>query len=176
VNMEALVLIIEILSPALQALAGGLVAIFGAFIVQSRNHKSDRNALLRSKIEDIYVTTLRMEKAVNDEVLAMALIHKNGSLNHPRIHKKLDELEALTELSQTLDGLVMLYLPNLKNHLEDIHQAEGQFYYIRLQFYEEMDDIKQSDFDNYIDPSSQNFSTFCNKFRAELHNEIKLFI
>ena len=174
--MNELVSIIKILSPTLQALAGGLIAIFGSIIVQNRNHISDKNKLIRSKIEDIYAITLRMEKAMNDEIIAMSLIHENGGMNHPNIHRKLDDLEDLTALSQTLEGLTMLYLPKHISELEEMQQAEGGFYYIRLQFYEEMETIKKSDFNDHIDPASLNFSSACNKFRKALHAEIKSFI
>ena len=83
--MNDIVKIIEIISPALQVLIGGLIAILGSLSIQHRDHKKETREFYRSKIEQCYSLSLKVDDAYSQEEITLALL-VDAKVENPYIH------------------------------------------------------------------------------------------
>ncbi|MFZ2169150.1 MAG: hypothetical protein WAW61_05875 [Methylococcaceae bacterium] len=114
-----LVEIIEVLSPALSALAGGLFAVLGGSIAERKIDKNRNRDFLRDKIQEIYSLTIETEEWVQQETVKINQYVAHGS--------KL-ELENLKSKSKHIRMLLKLYFKDSASLCEDLDKFEKLFY------------------------------------------------
>lgn len=171
-HMEYLVKIIEILSPALQALAGGLIAILGSMAIQRRDHKKEKDEFYRSKIEQCHELSLRVEEAYSQEELTLALLVKTKKVS-PYITRKLEEGEEGGVVSAKLLSIIELYLPKLSECAREYQLIEATLAKEKAKIYENYSTLLEDDYEVAVKKS---FGLFWDKgieLRALLSEEAK---
>lgn len=170
--MEDLVKIIEILSPTLQALAGGLIAILGSVAIQRRDHKKEKDEFYRSKVEQCYELSLRADEAYSQEELTLAILVKTKKVS-PYITRKLEEGEEGNVVSDKLLSIIALYLPKLSECAREYQLIEAALAKKKAEIYENYSTLTE---DAYEATVKESFSPFLDKgieLRALLAEEVK---
>lgn len=111
--------ILEILSPALLALTGGLFAVLGGILAEKKIDKNRNRDFLRDKIEEIYALTIETEEWTQQETVKINQYVVDGSQL---------ELENLKSKSQHIRMLLKLYFKDSASLCENLDTFEKLFY------------------------------------------------
>ena len=173
--MEELVKIIEILSPALQALAGGLIAILGSMAIQRRDHKKEKDAFYRSKIEQCFTLLLRAEEAYSQEEITLAILVKTKVVS-PYVTRKLEEGVEGSLFSDQLLSNIALYFPNLNQWANEYQLVEARLAKKKAEIYENYSTLTDEVYEAAVADSFSPFFDKGNELRSLLTEEVKKYV
>src|ERR1039457_1299295 len=96
---NTLIEIVKVITPALSALVGGLLAILGGLLIQGKDKAKNNRDFLRKKIEEIYQHTIDTEDWLQQETIKMNTYIASGSkVNLDKLKSKSKHVRMLLRL------------------------------------------------------------------------------
>lgn len=155
--------IIEILTPALSALVGGLIVILGNIVIHNLQKESTNRIFLSEQIERIYQHSLESIEWLKKQQVEIAYYLDNST------SIKLQDKE---QRSSEIKMLVNLYFPKLVHHCEELDRYEKLYYKGIALGYRKPEEFDASELKSSIFSSSEFlFLTHAN-LRGSLHKEM----
>jgi hypothetical protein len=111
--MEDVVKIVEVLSPAIQVLCGGLIAMLGSILVQSRTYSSDKRKFYREAIQECYRLIIDINDANIDLNVALRKKLRGGEHEAYWASESHQHSRFVDNCIKELELKVSLYLPEL---------------------------------------------------------------
>ncbi len=126
--MSEIVEIFKILSPAIQAVCGGLIALFGSVIVQRKSHKKESNNFYREIIQECYRTILEIDDSLVDEKVSIQRLLLGDEDQGHWLEEVNRHSRAIDDQIKRLELNVNLYLPNITQAFTEYHSVVTDIY------------------------------------------------
>lgn len=117
--MNHLADILEIITPALSALAGGLVVILGNIVIHNLQKDTKNTAFIKEQIERTYLLSLESIEWLKKQQVEISCYLDNN------VPIKIQNKE---QRSNEIRMLIKLYFPELSHHCDELDKFETLYY------------------------------------------------
>lgn len=161
--MGTLTEILEIVTPALSALAGGLVVILGNIVIHNLQKDTKNIAFLKDEIERTYLLTLESIEWLKKQQTEISYYLDN---NAPIA------VQNKEQRSNEIRMLIKLYFPDLSAHCDDLDKFEKLYYEGIALGYKKPEEFDATELKASISKSSEILLLTHIKLQDSLHDKM----